>query len=185
MAKKRAKAGSSRSAAAERRRLFVEAYCGEHRLNATQSAIAAGFSKKTAYSAGGRLLKRVEVQSAIKQRLGEVFEKAAETTQLTANEVLQDLAEAMRFDPALLYNADGSIKPVSEMPLEVRRQLEGLETDVIKVGRGKKSKVALITSKVKFPKKSATREQAMKHFGLFEKDNRQKPPLPPILLKFV
>ena len=47
-----------------RQRSFVNAYEG----NATQAAIAAGYSGKTAHSAGSRLLKHVEVSQAIQER---------------------------------------------------------------------------------------------------------------------
>ena len=43
---------------------FIEAYAG----NATEAAKAAGYSEKTAYSAGQRLLKGVEIQNAIRER---------------------------------------------------------------------------------------------------------------------
>ena len=43
---------------------FVNAYAG----NATAAALAAGYSKKTAYSHGQRLLKNGEIQEAIKDR---------------------------------------------------------------------------------------------------------------------
>ena len=43
---------------------FVDAYDG----NATKAAIAAGYSEKTAYSAGQRLLKNVEILTAIQER---------------------------------------------------------------------------------------------------------------------
>ena len=39
---------------------FVEAYCG----NATEAALKAGYSPKTAYSQGQRLLKNDEVKAA-------------------------------------------------------------------------------------------------------------------------
>ena len=45
-------------------RAFVEAYCG----NATEAALKAGYSPKTAYSQGQRLLKNVEVKAAIAAR---------------------------------------------------------------------------------------------------------------------
>jgi phage terminase small subunit len=45
--------------------LFVSAYLGKCRRNATSAAIEAGYSPKTAYSQGSRLLKTVEVQQAI------------------------------------------------------------------------------------------------------------------------
>ena len=40
--------------------------------NATQAAIRAGYSKKTAYSQGQRLLKNVEVQNALRERKNEL-----------------------------------------------------------------------------------------------------------------
>lgn len=47
-----------------KQRRFVELYNG----NATEAAIAAGYSKKTAYAAGQRLLKNVEIVEAIRAR---------------------------------------------------------------------------------------------------------------------
>lgn len=52
----------------ERRRRFVEAYMGESAGNATEAAKIAGYSPKTAYSQGQRLLKNVEIQAAIQER---------------------------------------------------------------------------------------------------------------------
>jgi phage terminase small subunit len=51
-----------------------ERFCQEYSKlgNATQSAINAGYSEKTAYSAGQRLLKDVEIQTRIKELQGEI-----------------------------------------------------------------------------------------------------------------
>ena len=49
----------------EKQNRFIQCYDG----NATTSAITAGYSKKTAYSQGQRLLKNVEISSSIKKRL--------------------------------------------------------------------------------------------------------------------
>lgn len=46
---------------------FIAAYTG----NASAAAIAAGYSEKTSYSAGQRLLKNVDIQEAIRCREGE------------------------------------------------------------------------------------------------------------------
>lgn len=48
-----------------RQKLFVEEYLKD--LNATQAAIRAGYSERTAYSQGQRLLKNVEIKNAIKE----------------------------------------------------------------------------------------------------------------------
>lgn len=48
-------------------------FCDEYLidLNATQAAIRAGYSKKTAYSQGQRILKNVEVKSYIDERMNQ------------------------------------------------------------------------------------------------------------------
>lgn len=50
----------------EKQGRFVDEYLID--FNATQAAIRAGYSEKTAYSQGQRLLKHVEIQEIIKQR---------------------------------------------------------------------------------------------------------------------
>ena len=52
-----------------RQELFIQEYLNS--LNATQSAIRAGYSPKTAYSIGQRLLKNVEVLHAINTAMNE------------------------------------------------------------------------------------------------------------------
>lgn len=56
---------------------FVEAYLANG-FNATQAAITAGYSEKTAYSQGSRLLRNVEVQTAIQVRMKELAMSADE-----------------------------------------------------------------------------------------------------------
>jgi len=69
-----------------KQKCFVQEYLVD--LNATQAAIRAGYSEKTAYSAGQRLLKNVEVQKAITKAKA----KRSNRTEITADRVLQELA---------------------------------------------------------------------------------------------
>ena len=62
--------------------------------NATQSAIKAGYSERTAYSAGNRLLKKVDVKQYIDERLAEMKENSIADT----DEVMQFLSSTMRGD---------------------------------------------------------------------------------------
>jgi phage terminase small subunit len=71
-----------------KQQLFVEHYL-QH-WNATQAAIRAGYSDKTAYSIGQRLLKDVEVAEAIAERIAQVA--------MSADEVLIRLADQARSD---------------------------------------------------------------------------------------
>ena len=69
---------------------FCEYYIANH--NATQAAIKAGYSKKTAYSQGQRLLKKSKIQNYIE----EVAKKATENRIATAREVLEILTMIMK-----------------------------------------------------------------------------------------
>lgn len=69
-------------------------FCQEYLidLNATQAAIRAGYSEKTAYSVGQRILKNVEVKKYIAEQLEQIKnEKIAD-----AQEVLEYLTSVMR-----------------------------------------------------------------------------------------
>jgi phage terminase small subunit len=57
---------------------FVEAYCCNG-FNATQAAITAGYSEKTAKSQGGRLLTNVDIDAHIKQFKSKGAERALVT----------------------------------------------------------------------------------------------------------
>lgn len=70
----------------DRQTVFVDEYL--RTFNRTQAAITAGYSQKTAYSMGARLLKNVEIAEAISQRLSE--------TAMSADEVLRRLGEHAR-----------------------------------------------------------------------------------------
>lgn len=174
MAKKRVKAGTAKHEAAEKKRLFVEAYC-TNGGNGKQAAIKAGYAPKSAEVTASRLLRDAKVSAAVAIRRAQTFEKAQQNTQLTADEVLEDLAQAKRFDPARMYGANGELLHIKDMPPDVRVHLEGVEFEEIAVGSGEERTVIGRVAKVKYPKKTQIREQAMKHFGLFEEHNRQLP----------
>ena len=63
-------------------------------LNATQAAIRAGYSPKTAYSMGQRLLKNVEVQAFIQSAKQERAEKLARTAQDVLNDIIAVTSQA-------------------------------------------------------------------------------------------
>ena len=69
-------------------------FCDEYLIdcNGTQAAIRAGYSKKTAYSQGERLLKNVEVKNYIQEQLNKISsEKTAD-----AKEVIEYLTSVLR-----------------------------------------------------------------------------------------
>ena len=71
---------------------FVEEYLID--LNATQAAIRAGYSEKTAYSVGHENLKKPEIQKAIQ----EAQETLSNKTQLTVDMVVNFLNGVCRHE---------------------------------------------------------------------------------------
>lgn len=102
---------------------FVNEYLID--LNATQAAIRAGYSARTANEQGARLLTNVSVRSAVVAAKAE----RAERTKINADWVLQSLAEEKTADLADLYDDSGGLKPVKEWPMAFRRGVVvGVET---------------------------------------------------------
>ena len=76
-----------------KRDMFIEEYLKDG--NATRSAKAAGYSERTAYAAGSRLLKNVEVQAAIKARMKE--------RGMSSDEVVMRLSDHARADLGVFF----------------------------------------------------------------------------------
>jgi phage terminase small subunit len=121
---------------------FVEEYLID--LNATQAAIRAGYSQKTAAAVGHENLRKPKIAEIIAQR-----QKArSERVQIDADWVLKRLADEVEADLADLYEEGGGLKPVQEWPEIWRKGLvagvEVEETTVegASVGRVKKIRLS-------------------------------------------
>ena len=71
----------------DRSQIFAKEYLID--LNATQAAIRAGYSPKTAMQQGQRLLTRDDIQAAIQKEMN----KRARRTEITADKVLEEYAK--------------------------------------------------------------------------------------------
>lgn len=104
-----------------RKRAFVDEYLLS--LNATQAAIAAGYSKKTASSLGERLLRDVDVRALVDEKT----KKRELEAEVDAAWLLKDLALQAKADINDLYTDDGELRPIREWPMVWRT---GLVADV-------------------------------------------------------
>ena len=108
---------------------FVEEYLID--LNATQAAIRAGYSERTARQTGQENLSKPVIAEAI----GRARAERSEKTKIDAAWLLTRLAEESLADIADLYTESGSLRPVREWPLIWRQGLvQGVET--LRVGEG-------------------------------------------------
>jgi len=143
-------------------------FCQEYVIdsNATRSAMRSGYSEKTARSQGQRLLTKVDIQKYIKELQKDIFDR----NKMTVDECVQILSNMARFDIADLYNEDGTLKNLSDIPLESRMAIESLDTEELKM----EGVTIGTTKKVKLSSRRANIIELMKYGGGYKEDNTQK-----------
>ncbi len=132
---------------------FVEEYLID--LNATQAAIRAGYSKKTAYSVGHENLKKPEIQKAIQEAL----QGRKERVQIDADYVLKRLVEIDQMDVLDIMDDQMKIRPVNEWPKVWRQYVINLENLELSDGEG-------CFKKIKWPDKVKNLELIGKHVSV-------------------
>lgn len=147
-------------------RVFVAEYLKD--ANGTQAAIRAGYSKATAGSQAERLLKKVEIRRAVDEALSKVEAKC----ELSVERTLREIARIAYFDARKLFNADGSPKKLTELDDDTAAAIQGIDVATIgneEIGIGQ-------VLKYKAADKNSALDKAMKHFGQYERDNKQANP---------
>ena len=148
---------------------FVAEYLVD--LNATQAAIRAGYSAKTAGVQGFDLLKKPEIAAAIESLRNE----HAKNTGLTVERVLTEAMRLAFFDIRKLTDAEGNPIPINQLDDDTAAAIQGLELATERV-RGDDEGVETVVRKYKIADKNAAVERLFKHLGLFQKDNDQNNP---------
>ena len=161
------KAGTSRESATSRKAAFVNAYIANGG-NATEAAITVGYSPASARFQASRMVKDPEIAQQIATRAQQVAKKY----ELTADLVIKSLVQELRFDPAQLYDEHGQLRAVKDLPEDTRMALVAVEAE-----QHGSQDAPVYTRKIKWAAKHQAREQAMKHLGMFEQDNKQRNPL--------
>lgn len=137
---------------------FVAQYLKD--CNATQAAKRVGYAKKTAYAQGCRLLKNAEVAAAIERGRDDAARKAG----LDTLAIYQAIREGLEFDPASLFDKQGHLLPVHEMPLAARRNLRGVEVETV---LGDDEGGFVTVAKVKWTPRTQHVDQAARATGLY------------------
>lgn len=124
---------------------FVEHYLLD--LNATQAAVRAGYSSRTANQQGPRLLENAAVLAAIDAAKAARLERA----RIDADYVLQRLVDEVEADLADLYDENNCLKPVDQWPAIWRTGLiQGVATEELFDGHGEGRKQIGVRRKVRF-----------------------------------
>lgn len=134
------------------------AFCREYLvdLNATQAAIRAGYSENSAASIGQENLMKPEIQREVQRMMNE----RAERLEVTADMVLRELLGIATVDLSEAFDEFGALKPIKDIPKQVRKAIAGVET--LQVGDG-----ASTVKKVRFWDKNKSLEMLGRHLKLF------------------
>ncbi|WP_025154223.1 terminase small subunit [Morganella morganii] len=141
-----------------------EMFCREYLvdLNATQAAIRAGYSDKTARSQANRMLTNVDIE----KRIQELMSSRSEQLKVDAEYVLRRLVEIDQMDVLDIMTDDMSIRPVSDWPASWRRYLSGFDLADMFEGRGEDREMVGILKKIKWPDKVKNLELLGKHISV-------------------
>jgi phage terminase small subunit len=160
--------GKRKRSITDKQALFVEHYVQS--LNATQSAIKAGYSAKSAEWQGYQLLQNPLVSAAISQ----YSEKRSQNIGLTTERLLQEAMRLAFFDIRKLVDGEGNPIPIQQLDDDTAAAIQGLElaTEKSRDDDG----VVTTVRKYKIADKNSAIERLFKHKGLFKADNDQANP---------
>lgn len=142
-------------------RLFALEYLVD--LNATQAAIRAGYSAKTAGAIGAENLKKPAIAALIQAAQA----KREQKLELTADTILRELLRLATVDIGGAFNDAGELLPIKQIPEDVRRALAGVDVEEVWTGRGDEREQTGQVRKVKFWDKPRALELLGKHLKLF------------------
>lgn len=158
-----------------RYRTFVHEYAATG--NATKAALKAGYSKKTAYSQGNRLLKKAEIKIALQREADRVIGKAELTADMVIDE-LRKLAFSNMDDYIERDDKGGAIRVrLADITREQAAAIQEVTIEETIVGAGE---AAVPVRKIRF--KLADKRAALvdlgRYFGLFgNQDDGGKAPV--------
>lgn len=145
-----------------KQRLFCEEYLID--LNATKSALRAGYSPRTAQEIGSENLSKPLIQSYIQ----ELKSRRSEKTEITAQKVLNELAK-IGFSNIQDYIKEGfTIDEISKLEKDKASAIESVKIKQI-YGDFPSTEVSF-----KLHDKLSALEKIAKHIGFFSEDNKQK-----------
>lgn len=152
----------------EKQKRFVEEYLVD--LNATQAAIRAGYSERTARSIGAENLTKPDIQDAVQ----DAKKRREERTEITQDRVLQEYARVAFFDPRKLFAENGKPVNISELDDDTAAALAGLDVMEEYEGVGESREFVGYTKKYKIANKLQALEALGRHLGVFDRTNGAK-----------
>jgi len=152
----------------EKQQLFIKEFLVD--LNATQAAIRAGYSKKTANRIASENLSKPDIQEAI----ATAMQARNERVEIGADYVLQRLLEIDRMSIADILQDDGTLKPISAWPMIWQRSVGSIDLSEIWEGSGDGRQLIGFLKKIKWPDKLKALELIGRHTRVGAFKDRQE-----------
>ena len=154
---------------------FVDEYLID--LNATQAAIRAGYSEKTAKDIGCQNLAKLNIQAAFENAIAE----RAERTEITADRILKEIGLLALSDMKTFVRVDegGAVQaiPFDSLPEEATRCIRKVKERRVIKSTAEGDQIMESTYEFELYDKSRCLEMAGKHLGMFiEKPTDTEPP---------
>lgn len=138
---------------------FVQEYLVD--LNATQAAIRAGYSAKTAKTIGPRLLEHVGVQEAI--TAGRL--KTSAKLELAREEVIRQYQRIGFSDIRKLFDANGQLKPITELDEDTAAAIQSFDVEMKATVNENGEPVSMPVAKIRIADRKTALDSIMKAQG--------------------
>jgi len=131
--------------------------------NASEAARRAGYSARSAYSTGERMLRNAEVKAAIDAGLQQVKARI----QLSMDRTLEEIARVAYADPRKLFDETGKLRPIHELDDITAATIASVEVST-ESDRDDESNTVTTTTKIKSWDKMRALDMAGRYHGLFK-----------------
>lgn len=145
--------------------------------NATQAALAAGYSPKTAYQSGAENLKKPQIAALLSQKQSIIAarqDERLEAMELTKERVAREIARISFFDPRKMFAADGRPLAITELDDDTAASIVGLDVLEQYEGSGDDRHLVGLIKKYKIADKNSALDKAAKILGMYGIDNEQR-----------
>lgn len=133
-------------------------------MNASQAAVRAGYSARTAGALGFENLKKPEIAAAIQS----AQKKRSARVEITQDRVLLEIARLAFFDPRKMFGEDGRPLAVTELDDDTAAAVVGLDVLEEWAGSGEDRVLVGHVKKYKIADKGGALALAARHLGMLK-----------------
>ncbi|RAK01614.1 terminase small subunit [Aliidiomarina maris] len=140
-------------------------FCYEYPIdkNATKAAKRAGYSANSASKIGWELLQKDKLRDRIDEMMADTFQKL----ELNRENIIQELLALAMSDIGEMFNPDGTLRPLHEIPAATRRAISAIDVDELFEGKGDDREQIGYTKKLRLWDKPKSLELLGKHLKMF------------------